>query len=71
MMECWAVMHGCSDVAQPWCARRWIGANGRAMPTDQLIVGNSLEEVRAKLPPGLLRTERHWSDDPVIREVWI
>lgn len=31
---------------------------------------DSLEEARAKVPPGLYRMPRHPSDDPVIVESW-
>jgi hypothetical protein len=35
------------------------------------IVGETLEEVRDALPPGLYNIGRMKNDDPVILEVWI
>lgn len=40
-------------------------------PTDLLIVGETLEEVRQQLPPGLAKITRQVDDDPVIEESWI
>jgi len=39
--------------------------------TGEYVVGNTLNEVRAKLPSGLMRMERSSHDDPLVRESWI
>jgi hypothetical protein len=39
--------------------------------TGEYVVGNTLNDVRAKLPPGLMRIERSNQDDPMVRESWI
>ena len=39
--------------------------------TGEYVVGNTLNEVRAKLPSGLMRMERSSQDDPLVRESWI
>ena len=39
--------------------------------TGKYVVGATLNEVRAKLPAGLMRMERSSQDDPVVRESWI
>jgi hypothetical protein len=39
--------------------------------TGEFVVGDTLTDVRAKLPPGLMRMERSSHDDPMVRESWI
>nr|WP_217346021.1 hypothetical protein [Noviherbaspirillum sp. L7-7A]MBV0880383.1 hypothetical protein [Noviherbaspirillum sp. L7-7A] len=39
--------------------------------TGEFVVGDTLNDVRAKLPPGLMRLERSSQDDPMVRESWI
>lgn len=39
--------------------------------TGEYVVGDTLNDVRAKLPPGLMRLERSSQDDPMVRESWI
>jgi len=39
--------------------------------TGKYVTGATLKEVRAKLPPGLMRMERSSHDDPLVRESWI
>ncbi|MFL6717225.1 MAG: hypothetical protein ACJ8G3_16285 [Burkholderiaceae bacterium] len=39
--------------------------------TGEYVVGDTLNDVRAKLPPGLMRIERSNQDDPMVRESWI
>ena len=39
--------------------------------TGEFVVGDTLTDVRAKLPPGLMRMERSSQDDPMVRESWI
>jgi len=40
-------------------------------PTTNVIVADTLEEVRALLPPGLICMPRDVADDGVIVETWI
>lgn len=39
--------------------------------TGEYVVGKTLNEVRSKLPSGLMRMERSSHDDPLVRESWI
>jgi hypothetical protein len=39
--------------------------------TGEYVTGATLKEVRARLPPGLMRMERSSQDDPLVRESWI
>lgn len=47
----------------------------RALPQPQVtqfaVYGDTLEEVRAGLPPGLFRMPRYDEDEPQIVEVWL
>lgn len=58
------------DFPGHWTARMHLSLpNPKA--TDLLIVGETLDEVRRQLPPGLTSIGRQLNDDPVIEEVWI
>lgn len=39
--------------------------------TTSVLLGRTLEEVRSKLPDGLMRMERAPEDDPTIVESWL
>jgi len=58
------------DYPGKWLARLFL-TMPEEKPTRLLIVGDSLEEVRRKLPPGLAKLSRDENDDPVIEEVWL
>jgi hypothetical protein len=59
-----------SDFAGQWSARMHLTLPA-PRPTDLLIVGTTLEEVRQQLPPNLTNLGRQPEDDPVIEEVWL
>jgi hypothetical protein len=63
----WVVYESPDDFPDQYVARR-IHLN-RATP--DYVVGNTLIEVRSKLPKGLFKIERSERDDPLIRESWI
>jgi hypothetical protein len=63
----WVVYESPDDFPDQYVARR-IYLN-RATP--DYVVGNTLIEVRSKLPKGLFKIERSERDDPQIRESWI
>lgn len=39
-------------------------------PTRYVVVGHSLPEVTAQLPPGLTRSDRQPADPPEVVEMW-
>jgi hypothetical protein len=39
-------------------------------PTPYILLGHTLAEVQARLPPGLERSERQPSDAPEVVEIW-
>lgn len=66
-LSMWTIYERPLDYPHSFVARRWT-LNG---PTKDIIIGHTLIEVHAYLPPGLYRIGRHPSDDPVIVETWI
>jgi hypothetical protein len=63
----WVVYESPPDFPDQYVARR-IQLNH---PTPDFVVGNTLIDVRSKLPKGLFKIERSDRDDPQIRESWI
>ena len=63
----WVVYESPQDFPDQYVARRLH----LCRPTTDFIVGDTLVEVRAKLPKGLFRIKRSALDDPRIRESWI
>ena len=63
----WVVYESPDDFPDQYVARR-IHLN---RVTSDYVVGNTLIEVRSKLPKGLFKIERSERDDPLIRESWI
>lgn len=63
----WVVYESPPDFPDQYVARR-IHLNRQ---TPDYVVGNTLIEVRSKLPKGLFKIERSARDDPQVRESWI
>jgi hypothetical protein len=63
----WVVYEAPPDFPDQYVARR-LHMN---RTTADFVVGNTLIDVRSKLPKGLFRIERSDRDDPMIRESWI
>jgi len=63
----WVVYESPQDFPDQYVARRLH----LSRPTTDFVVGDTLVEVRAKLPKGLFRIKRSDLDDPRIRESWI
>ena len=60
-------------VPRPSHASKWNTRGGPALPLSPpgfALSGVSLEEIRASLPPGLVRVARHSGDDPAVVEFW-
>jgi hypothetical protein len=67
----WTVYDHPRDYPDCFVARRWIAKGGDVIPTTDMLVATTLDEVRALLPPGLIRFARMPEDDAKIVEVWI
>lgn len=63
----WVVYEAPPDFPDQYVARR-LHLN---QMTPDYVVGDTLIEVRSKLPKGLFKIERSERDDPMIRESWI
>ena len=63
----WVVYEAPPDFPDKYVARR-LHMN---RPTSDYVIGDTLNDVRSKLPAGLFRIERSDRDDPMIRESWI
>jgi hypothetical protein len=63
----WVVYESPPDFPDQYVARRFY----LNRLTSDFVVGNTMIEVRSKLPKGLFRIERSDRDDPQIRESWI
>jgi hypothetical protein len=72
-LSIWSVYHSPLDYPSQWVARRFLVGGGLAdpQPTTDMFVADSLEEVRALLPPGLTRIPRSPIDHPVVVESWL
>jgi hypothetical protein len=62
----WVVYEDMPEFPNQYVARR----QRLDIDTGEYVLGNSLKEVRAKLPAGLIRVERSEHDLPQIRESW-
>lgn len=70
VLSMWTVYDHPSDHPAHWVARRWEVAK-EAKPTQDLLLADTLEALRAQLPPGLYRLPRQPGDEPAIAEVWL
>ena len=66
----WTVYANPSDYPGKFVARKFHVTN-KVMPTDDIIVAESLGHVRALLPKGLFCLTRNAADDGPIVESWI
>ena len=70
-LSMWAITKNPTDFPGQFVARRWvIGAGVMAVTVDHLV-SDTLEGVRALLPPYLVRLPRDPNDDPAILESWV
>lgn len=67
----WVVYCRPTDYPAQWVARRHVVLPGRTIATDDVILADNLEALRAMLPPGLYRLARWLADDPHIVECWL
>jgi len=69
-LDMWTIYHKPDDYPDEFVARRWeILIDITA--TNDMFVADTLEELRALLPPGLVCLHRQPLDDPRIVEVWL
>lgn len=63
----WVIYDSPIDFPGRFVARKWL----LDKPTAELLEGNTLDELRAKIPEVLYRLPRDPSDDAKIVESWI
>lgn len=66
----WTIYQSPSDHPGEFVARKWL-VKTEPVPSEWVVKGATLAEVRAKLPPHLFRMERDPMDDPNIVESWL
>ena len=66
-LELWTIYKYPRDYPDKFVARKFV----LDKPTSEILIGNTLEEIRTLLPKGLTRMERDENDKPVIVETWI
>lgn len=67
----WTIYNSPEDYPGLFVARKWLMIDGVETPTNEGFASESLEVVRAHIPPGLILTPRSEQDDPVIVESWL
>lgn len=71
VLTVWTVYKNPDDYPRKWVLRAHdIGPAG-TRPRAECIVRDSLEEIRAEVPPGLYRLNRAGADEPAIFESWV
>lgn len=71
VLSIWTITDHPTDRPDVVVARRHEICDGGHQPTDDVLEGATLDEVRAQLPPGLINIGRQDADDPVILESWV
>jgi hypothetical protein len=72
ILSVWTVYDHPSDWPGGFVARRHEAHdNNTVVATADVVYADTLEAVRAKLPPGMYPIARSPNDDPVIVESWI
>jgi hypothetical protein len=66
----WTVIANPADYPGLFVARKWLMVEGREVPTNEVVVGLTLQAVREQIPIGLQWMPRSPDDDPVIVETW-
>lgn len=67
----WVIYDHPSDHPDSFVLRPQFTARGGVQVSPLAWTADSIEALRAALPPGLVRMNRHPDDDPVIVEVWM
>lgn len=70
-LEIWTVYEHPRDYPDKYVARKSLATHPEPTRTDDMFTADSLNEVRALLPPGLYCFHRSPEDDPAIVEIWL
>lgn len=66
-LEIWVVYKKPLDYPNKFVIRKWINNT----PTKTMYIADTLDEIRQRIPEGLVSIGRSPNDDPKIVEVWI
>jgi hypothetical protein len=69
-LSIWTVYQRPADFPTKFVARRWL-ASEALVETDDVLLDDTLDALRNRLPPGLFQMPRAPSDDPSIIETWL
>ena len=67
VMEMWVVYERPTDMPEKFVGRKWY----LEQPTADIVVADTLLEVRKLLPKGMYRIEKNAADEPHIVEMWV
>lgn len=67
----WTVYDHPRDYPDAWVARRSEIGFGTVTHTADMFTADTLDELRALIPPGLVCVRRSPGDDPKIVEIWL
>lgn len=70
-LSMWVVYEEPTDRREKFVARLHMAWQGGHGPTDCIVVGDTLDDVRDQLPPGMVNIGRQAADEPHIVEVWL
>ena len=68
--EMWVIYDKPKDFPDKYVARKWI-VDEKPVPTGEVLTGNTLNEIRTKLPRDLYKVNRSPWDDACIVETWV
>jgi hypothetical protein len=71
LLTIWVIYRSPSDYPGKWVLRGHDIGPGSVTSHAKKIVADTLQELRAHLPPGLVPLTLHPDDDPVIYETWL
>jgi hypothetical protein len=66
----WVVTWNPSDYPMQAVARPRLITTGGDVALNSVLLANTLDDLRLRLPTGLVRLDRSPEDDPVIVEIW-
>jgi hypothetical protein len=71
MLGMWVIYDHPTDYPDRYVARRFYSGPGVILASDDLLTGDTIEELRILLPHGLTRVPRSPQDDPKVLEAWV
>ena len=71
MLDMYVVYERPLDFPNSFVVRHWIVDADGGKPTDWMVVGKTLDDVRQAIPGYCVRLERSPEDEPQIVESWI